>query len=56
MHYLPIDDNIFNWDPENMEKYWLLCRRFDQYQLLEHESVDRESQRGFQQVKLNEPD
>lgn len=31
--YLPKDELILSWDPENMEKYWLQCQLFDQYAL-----------------------
>ena len=43
----PRNDNILNWDPENMDKYWELCARYDQYPHLDQSSGDVESASGF---------
>ena len=31
--YLAKDQEIFSWDPENMDKYWQQCQLFDAYPL-----------------------
>jgi len=39
----PKDEQIFAWDPENMDKYWSQCRAFDYYpqiSILESETAN----------------
>jgi|GEM_PF-2260970 len=43
----PKNENIMNWDPENMDKYWELCSRYDQYPQLECSEIDSESGKNF---------
>ena len=50
--YWPKDDEIFGWDPENMETYWEQCRRFDQASIPEITDADELSQREFQQMLI----
>ncbi|WP_444998054.1 hypothetical protein [Aliikangiella sp. IMCC44359] len=47
MQNWPKDENIMSWDPENMEKYWELCRQYDQYPQLELSFEDSVSQQEF---------
>jgi len=27
--YIPRDDMLLSWDPENMDKYWSQCEQYD---------------------------
>lgn len=48
--YWPKDDEIFSWDPENMDKYWELCRKFDQASTSDLSTADETSQTEFQKM------
>ena len=46
-NHWPKNENIMNWDPENMDKYWELCSLFDQYPQVELDDIDSESAKEF---------
>ncbi|WP_196140518.1 hypothetical protein [Aliikangiella sp. G2MR2-5] len=48
--YLPKDERIFDWDPENMDKYWKQCEEFDSSVLVETRSSEKLSQESFKQM------
>jgi hypothetical protein len=48
----PKNDNILNWDPENMDKYWELCSSFDQYPQMDVSASEPESVKGFTQDRV----
>ena len=48
--YLPKDEQILSWDPENMDKYWEQCQIFDYYPNLDSESCEKISQHEFKKM------
>lgn len=49
----PKDEQIFSWDPENMDKYWELCEKYDTFPAFENKDFDVESQQHYRQMKNN---
>ena len=33
--YIPRDEMLLTWDPENMDKYWSQCKLYDSHPLTE---------------------
>ncbi len=47
---IPRDHKVFGWDPENMEKYWQQCRKYDLVGEQRCRKLDEMSQEGFRQL------
>ncbi|WP_185964418.1 hypothetical protein [Aliikangiella marina] len=45
--YWPKDENIMSWDPENMDKYWAMCQKYDKYPKLEPRQIETASREAF---------
>lgn len=57
--YIPKDENVFSWDPENMETYWQQCNLYDYYPLsnsLLSESLlhEQKSLNGFRHFSIKD--
>ncbi|TQV81516.1 hypothetical protein [Aliikangiella coralliicola] len=48
--YLPKDEKIMSWDPENMDKYWEQCQTFDCFPDIDCHSREKISQQEFKQM------
>lgn len=47
----PKDEQVFSWDPENMDRYWELCEKYDAFPVLESDVSELESQRQYAQMQ-----
>lgn len=45
--YIPKNEEVLSWDPENMERYWQQCHQFDSLPLLEEGESDALSQHAL---------
>ena len=45
--FIPKDDRVFEWDPENMDTYWQQCKKFDRFPKLNATKADKLSRNGF---------
>jgi hypothetical protein len=54
--YIPRDETLFSWDPENMDKYWSQCKEYDSHPLAglfinETAAIESRSVQLFSQFK-----
>ncbi|MCW8876809.1 MAG: hypothetical protein OQK51_07105 [Kangiellaceae bacterium] len=45
--FIPKDDQVFDWDPENMDTYWRQCKKFDRFPKLSEAKADKLSHKEF---------
>ncbi len=47
---VPRDSEIMSWDPENMEAYWLQCRKYDTRSIMSVRQSQEASQAAFNKM------
>lgn len=45
--FIPKDDRVFEWDPENMDTYWRQCKQFDEFPKLNGAKAEKLSNKAF---------
>ena len=55
--YIPRDEMLFTWDPEDMDEYWSQCKQYDSHPLgqrifFERNLVDNKSIQLFNRFKV----
>ncbi len=49
--YIPNDHRVLSWDPENMEQYWQLCKKYDFVADKNAMQTDLMSQKAYCELK-----